>query len=132
MSILAILAAGLASYIFGAIWYMSLARPWMSAAGIEADESGRPPNGGPVPYVIAFAGALLVAGMMRHIFALSGILEMGVGAGLTAGLGLGLFLVTPWIATNYAFAGRSRTLILIDAGYATIGCSIMGLVLTLL
>ncbi|CUK09790.1 hypothetical protein PH7735_03415 [Shimia thalassica] len=132
MSFLAVLAAGLSSYIFGAIWYMSLSRPWMTAAGIEAQEDGKPPNGGPVPYIVAFLGAVLVAGMMRHIFSVSGILEMGIGAGLTAGLGLGLFLVAPWIATNYAFAGRNLTLTLIDAGYAIIGCSIMGVVLTLL
>ncbi len=47
------------------------------------------------------------------------------------GFGLGLFIVTPWIATNYAFSMRPRTLTLIDGGYATIGCTIMGLVLTL-
>lgn len=129
MEFLIVVGAGLASYIFGAIWYMSFSKTWMDAAGIVADEDGRPPNSGALPYVVALLSAILVAGMMRHVFSLSGIET--VGAGLVSGLGVGLFLVTPWIATNYAFAGRSRTLLLIDGGFATIGCTIIGVVLTL-
>jgi hypothetical protein len=130
MELVNILAAAAASYIFGAIWYMSLARPWMEAAGIEADENGRPAeNAGAMPYVIAFVCAIIVAGMMRHVFALGGV--EGVSKGLISGLGIGLFLATPWIATNYAFAGRPPRLTLIDGGYATIGCAVMGLILEL-
>ncbi|MDH5530154.1 MAG: DUF1761 domain-containing protein [Paracoccaceae bacterium] len=130
MEIINVLAAAMASYIFGAIWYMSLARPWMEAAGIEADENGRPvENAGMMPYLIAFICAIVVAGMMRHVFTLGGV--AGVGKGLMAGLGIGAFLATPWVATNYAFAGRPGKLTLIDGGYATFGCAIIGLVLEL-
>lgn len=130
MELVNVLAAAMASYLFGAIWYMSLARPWMAAAGIEADENGRPAeNAGMMPYLIAFICAIVVAGMMRHVFALGGV--SGLTKGLVAGLGIGAFLASPWIATNYAFAGRPGKLMLIDAGYATIGCAIIGLVLEL-
>lgn len=128
MDFLIVIGAGLASYIFGAVWYMTLADKWIKAAGIEADENGRPPNAGPLPYVVALVCAIIVAGMMRHIFALSGINT--VGAGLISGLGIGLFLVTPWVATNYVFADRNRRLIWIDGGFATGGCTIIGVVLT--
>ena len=130
MELVSVLAAAAASYVFGAIWYMSLARPWMEASGVEADENGRPAeNAGAAPYIISFLCAIVVAGMMRHVFALGGVTE--ISKGLLSGLGIGLFLATPWIATNYAFAGRPMKLTLIDGGYATIGCAIMGLVLTL-
>jgi hypothetical protein len=33
--------------------------------------------------------------------------------------------------TNYAYAMRPRALTLIDGGYAVIGCTIIGIVLTL-
>ncbi|WP_299349660.1 hypothetical protein [uncultured Shimia sp.] len=33
MDFLIVIGAGLASYLFGAIWYMSLASRWMEAAG---------------------------------------------------------------------------------------------------
>ena len=91
MEIVNILAAAIASYIFGAIWYMSLANPWMEAAGVEADENGRPAeNAGALPYIIAFVCAIIVAGMMRHVFALGGV--SGMGKGLISGLGIGAFL----------------------------------------
>ena len=127
MSVLAVIVAAVASYAFGAIWYMVLAKPWMAAAGLSEETINR---SNPVPYVVAFICAILVAGMMRHIFFLSGIDT--VGKGIVGGLGLGLFIATPWIVTNYAFGVRPRNLALIDGGYATGGCTIMGLVLGLM
>ena len=128
MGILSVLIAAGAAYAFGAIWYMKLAAPWMEAAGIKADENGRPKGGSnATPYIISLVSVIIVAGMTRHIFALSGI--DGAIKGLVSGLGLGLFIAAPWIASNYGFAGRPVKLTLIDGGYATIGCAIMGLVL---
>ena len=34
MEILSVLAAALASYVAGSVWYMTLAKPWMKAAEI--------------------------------------------------------------------------------------------------
>lgn len=131
MAYLSVLIAAVAAYAFGAVWYMALAQPWMAASGVEVGEDGKPADrSNPTPYIISFVCAVLVAGMMRHIFALGGI--DGAGKGLIAGLGLGVFIAAPWIATNYAFAGRPRNLTLIDGGYATFGCAVMGLVLGLI
>jgi len=131
MELVSVIAAALACYTFGAVWYMALAKPWMAASGVETGPDGRPVNASsPTPYIVAAICALVVAGMMRHIFALASI--DGPGKGLVAGLGLGLFIAAPWIATNNTFSGRHRSLSLIDGGYATIGCAIMGLVLALL
>jgi uncharacterized membrane protein len=131
MAFLAVCVAAVASYVFGSVWYMVLGKPWMAAAGVKLGENGRPVNASkPTPYIAAFVCTLIVAGMMRHIFALSDI--TGVGAGLFGVIGIGLFLATPWIITNYSFAGRPPVLMLIDGGYATIGCAIMGVVLTVM
>ncbi|MBO9473251.1 DUF1761 domain-containing protein [Shimia sp. R10_1] len=131
MGFVAVIAATVASYVFGSVWYMVLAKPWMAAAEVKLGANGRPANASkPTPYIAAFVCTFVVAGMMRHVFALSGITD--IGAGLMSGLGIGLFLATPWIVTNYGFAGRPPVLMLIDGGYATIGCMIIGLVLTLL
>lgn len=131
MSFLSVILAAVANFAFGAIWYMSLAKPWMAASGVEVGEDGRPANNAdPIPFITSFVAAVLVAGMMRHVFALSAIDSFGKGA--LAGFGIGLFLVTPWIATFYGFGGKPRNLLLIDGGYATIGCTVMGAVLILL
>ena len=131
MEFINVVAAAIASFAFGAVWYMSLAKPWMAASGVELDATGQQPanRSDPVPYITSFLAAILVAGMMRHIFALSGIDT--VGKGVVSGFGIGLFLVTPWIATFYGFGGKPRKLLLIDGGYATFGCAVIGLVLTL-
>lgn len=131
MEFVKIVVAGLASFGFGAIWYMSLAKPWMAASGVELDASGQQPanRSDPVPYITSLLASIIVAGMMRHMFALSGIDT--VIKGIVAGFGVGLFLVTPWIATFYGFNDKPRKLLLIDGGYATFGCTVIGLVLTL-
>ncbi len=102
----------------------------MAAAGLTEDrirESGGRQN--PKPFIITGICMILVAGMMRHIFAASGIDSAGLG--LMAGFGLGLFIATPWIATNNAFGLRPFKLTLIDGTYASVGCGLMGLVLGL-
>ncbi len=129
MELLNVLVAAVASYAFGAAWYMTLAKPWMEAAGVKAGPDGKPEGNSPKPYIIAFISALVVAGMMRHVFALSGIDT--IAKGLVAGLGIGLFLASPWLATCYSFGGRPFRLTMIDAGYATFGSAIMGTVLML-
>ena len=46
-----------------------------------------------------------------------------------SGFGIGLFLASPWIVTCYGFAGRPRQLTIIDCGYATFSCTVIGAVL---
>lgn len=129
-NVLAVLAAAGASWMFGALWYGLLAKPWMAASGVAVGADGRPANATrAAPYIISLVCAVLVAGMLRHIFVLSGITSPM--SGLVSGFGAGLFIATPWIATNYGFSGRPAMLTVIDGGYATIGCALMGLVLTL-
>ncbi|MEH6520600.1 DUF1761 domain-containing protein [Sulfitobacter sp.] len=129
MGFLAVILAAAAGFAIGAGWYMALANPWMAAAGIKQGPDGRPEGDSPLPYIMAAVAMLLVSGMMRHMFALSGIDT--VGEGLTSGLGIGLFFISPWIMINNAYGNRPFRLTLIDGGYATIGCTVIGLVLTL-
>ncbi|SDD62933.1 DUF1761 domain-containing protein [Ruegeria marina] len=129
MEILNVFAAALVAFFLGFVWYMVLAEPWMQASGVPRDEDGKP-KGGMKPAVLAmsFVLQLIVAGMMRHVFALSGI--ESPGAGLVAGIGVGLFFISPWVALNNLFAMRPLRLSLIDGGYATVACAAMGLILT--
>lgn len=129
MGIVAVIVAAAAGFGFGAIWYMALAKPWVAAANIQVDADGKPIDKSPLPFVMAAVAMVLVAGMMRHTFALSEIDDPGKG--LISGLGIGLFFISPWIMINNGYGGRPFRLTLIDGGYATFGCAIMGLILTL-
>ncbi len=130
MEFLSVIAATAAAFAAGAVYYGVLSDPWMTAAGVPHDESGKPAGGQtPLIFVLAFLCQLLVAGMMRHVFTLSGIDSLGMG--LMGGIGIGLFFITPWIALNNLYGMRPRALTVIDGGYATLACAIMGVVLVL-
>ena len=74
MEYINVLAAAAGSWVFGAVWYMALAKPWMAVSGVDFDENGRPKNGSsPMPYVLSAICMILVAGMMRHVMEMSGL-----------------------------------------------------------
>lgn len=131
MEIIKVLAAALAAYAFGAVWYTTMSKPWIKAAGIAVDANGKPMgSGSAAPFVVGFVAEVLVAGMMRHIFAMSGLDTLPEG--IMGGFGIGAFLITPWVAMNYAFAARSYRLTALDGVNSVVGCTLMGVVLTLL
>ncbi|MEO0358309.1 MAG: DUF1761 domain-containing protein [Pseudomonadota bacterium] len=128
MEFLNVIAAAAGSFVFGAIWYMTLSKPWMAATGIEVGPDGQPANSSdPKPYIMSAVSALLVAGMMRHVFATSPV--DSIGDGMLNGFGIGLFFISPWIMMNNGFSDRPFKLTLIDGGYAVFGCTIIGAIL---
>jgi len=130
MGFLSVIVAAAAAWVFGAAYYMVLSKAWIAASGVRLDEDGRPVGGpSPLPFILSAVCMILVAGMMRHIFTMSGIAT--VGGGLVAGLGVGLFFIAPWIMINNAYAMRPFRLTAIDGGYAVFGCAIIGAVLGL-
>ncbi|WP_296418387.1 DUF1761 domain-containing protein [Pseudooctadecabacter sp.] len=131
MGILAIIIGAAASFAFGALWYGIFSDSWKQASQVPLDAEGNPQNmRSPVPYVTCAIALILVAGMMRHSFATAGIDTLGKG--ILSGAGVGLFFVTPWIALFHGYSMHSHKLTLINGGYATIGCAIIGAALTLL
>lgn len=124
MEFINVLAAALAAFAFGAVWYIALSKPWMAASGVTEEQQRA---AGPMPFVVGVLAMVLVAGMMRHLLGTAGVTTMGGGA--IAGLGIGAFLVTPWVTMNYAFALRKPALTLIDGVNGIVGCTIMGVVL---
>ena len=128
MEFLNVIAAAVAAFAFGAVWYMSMSKAWIAAAEIAVDANGKPQgNGSPMPFVVGLVAMVIVAGMMRHLLGSSGVTTIGGGA--IAGFGIGAFLITPWVAMNYGFAMRKPALTVIDGVNSVVGCTIMGAVL---
>lgn len=131
MGILSVVAAALAGFAIGAVWYNVFSKAWIADSGVPVDPAGQPAGRGmPVTFGGGFLCVLVVAGMMRHMLAASGVVTPW--GGLVSGLGVGLFFIAPWITLNVLFAMRPLRLALIDGGYATVACAAMGLVLTLI
>lgn len=130
MELLNVIAAAMGAFAFGAVWYISMSRHWLDAAGVECGPDGRPVNAtDKTPFLIGFGAMVLVAGMMRHVLAASGVVT--VSGGIVSGLGIGAFFIVPWVAMNYAFAGRPLRLTAIDGVNTVVGCAIMGAILNL-
>ena len=130
MELVNVLVAAAAAFVAGAIWYGVFSQQWKDASGVPLGEDGNPTNSSnPMTYVLGFGFTIIVAGMMRHIFELSDIDT--IGKGLVSGFGIGLFLITPWMGIHYNFSVKPMKLLAIDGGYATVGCALIGLVLTL-
>lgn len=129
MAYLAVLVTAIAGYALGALWYNVFSKQWIKAAGVTVDADGKPQGGSPILFFYGFLCVLIVAGMMRHAFAMSGIETLGIG--LVSGFGIGAFFITPWITLNTLFGMKPKELAIIDGGYATLACTVMGGVLTL-
>jgi hypothetical protein len=117
-----ILIAAIVSFAFGAVWYGSLSKQWMAAAGISAaDMEQRKAQMGvfPLPYVITFVALLIMAWMLSGVLlhlARSGM-PIGVRAGMITGFFLWFGFVITSMTVNYAFQGAKRSLTLIDGGH---------------
>lgn len=129
MAYLAVVITAIAGFAIGAVWYNIFSKQWIKAAGITVGPDGKPQGGSAMLMVLGFVCVLVVAGMMRHTFVMAGITTLG--AGVVGGAGIGLFFITPWITLNALFGMKPKELPMIDGGYATVACAVMGGVLTL-
>ena len=128
MDYLIVVAAGIAGYVFGAIWYTALGEKWRQATGLSEEEV-KPANN-VAAFATAFVVNILIAGMIRHIFVSSGV--AGPLNAAVSGFGLGLFIGGAYLALNYAFARRPLALRLIDIGHAAGSATVIAVTLDLL
>lgn len=130
---LAILVATLAGFGFGAIYYMSLAKPWMNAVGWSAEEQARHVKGelnpSKMPFVIAIVANLVMAVILAGIVSHLGPGQTTVRNGIISGAFCWLGFVVTTMATNYAFTARKPALTLIDGGHWLGVLLIMGAVI---
>jgi hypothetical protein len=130
LNYLGILAAAIAAWVAGSIWYGVLSKPWIAALGwTQADVTG--PDGKRrmpiVPMITSFIAELIMAtglaGLMEHLGGLQ--LEIGVVTGAACWLA---FVITTQ-AVNNGFQKRSVALTIIDGGHWLVVLVLEGAVL---
>ncbi|HJS45021.1 MAG TPA: DUF1761 domain-containing protein [Rhizomicrobium sp.] len=126
---IAILVAGLAGWIFGAIWYTALGKPWQRAQGLNPDDC-KDKKMPMAPMVASFLVAVVMSAVLYHL--LTGLGVMGLMPAAIAGLTLGAGLLLTAILVNNMFQQRSFTLTLIDGGHWTLALAIEAVVISLL
>ena len=113
-----VFVAAAAGWLIGAVWYSTLARPWMIALGKTRSEllgpSGKP---SPLPFIVAvfayFAMAWVLAGIVGHLGPGQVTVVNGVISGFFAWLG---FVITT-LAVNHGFSRQRLMLTVIDGGH---------------
>jgi hypothetical protein len=126
-NILAVIAAALATFVLGGLWYSPalFGRAWQREAGVT-DEQMRTSNKALI-FGLTFVLSLIAAFVFAMFLGPRPPINLGLGAGFSAGL--------CWVAAsfgiNYLFEQRSLKLWLINAGYHTLQFTIIGLVLAL-
>ena len=121
----AVLAAAVSAFVLGGLWYGPLFKAaWCRDAGIDPQRPAGHPGR---VFGTAFVAALLAAFVFAWV--------LGPRPALPHALHAGFMVGAAYVATsfgiNYAFAGRSLKLWLIDAGYHVLQFVLYGLVLGL-
>src|SRR5665213_3606280 len=102
--ILAILAAGVAGWIFGAIWYGVLSKAYQRALGLNPDDckDRKMPM---TPMVVSFLAAIVMSAVLYQVLTNLGI--MGVAPAALAGLTIGVGFLATSVLVNNLFQQKS-------------------------
>jgi len=111
VNLIAVAAAAIASFIFGAVWYGVLGKPWMRAANLTEEQTK--PN--PVTLGIAFFCQVIMAFVFAGIIYHSG--ETNIRTGIISALMVWVGIVMTTQIINHRFQGQSWHLTLIDGGH---------------
>jgi len=129
---LSILIAAVGAWIFGGIYYTSLAKYWLAAQGKtveqhKAEIAARTGIGKATPFVLTFVAEFIMAFVLYGIIFHVGVFTATAGAISGAVCWLGFVLTT--VASNNAFGSRRPMLTLIDSGAWLGALVVMGVIL---
>jgi hypothetical protein len=128
MNYLAIVVAAIAAYIFSAIYYTALSKPWMKAADIKKNRKMETPW---LPFVIAAVADLVMAWMLAGVVGHLGPGQVNVKNAVLSGAFIWFGFVLTTVAVNYAFAGRKPLLTVIDTAQWLGALLLMGAIIGL-
>lgn len=112
-----ILVAVGASFVFGAVWYSALSKPWLDSLRTTPEALRQTARPMPVLFAITIAALLVMASVLAGLIAHLSPGQMTLRNGVISALLVWLGFVATALATNYAYQGRSWSLLVIDGGY---------------
>jgi hypothetical protein len=117
----AVLLATVAGWMFGALYYGLLAKPWVAALGrtmeeFKAEQAAKTGTlAGMAPFFLSFVAefvmAVVLSGVLFHVGPFT------LRAGLITGALCWFGFVLTTLSVNYAYGGRRPRLIMIDAAH---------------
>ena len=126
---LAVIIAALASFGFGGVYYMSLAKPWMAAIGrTEAEMKAMSSK---TPFVVTIVAELIMAWILAGAVGHLGPGQVTLRNGIVSALILWAGFVVTTLAVNHAYQGAKKAQTVIDGGHWLGVMLIQGLVIGL-
>jgi len=122
----AVVLAGFADWVLGALWFTALRVPWQAGTRIPQEELQvymAHPNAW--PYIISLLCSILIAFFIARL--LSGSQSHGLLRGIRVGILVGLAAALAMI-TEMVFEMRAVSFIMISAAYPLLGCILMGII----
>ena len=126
---IAVIVAAVASFAFGSVWYMALARQWRDAIGKTEDEVKASMSA--KTFVVTAVAQLVMAYMLAGLIWHMGGAQPTVRVGLISAGAVWLGFVATTLAVNHGFQGARRSLTVIDGGHWLGVLLIQGLVIGL-
>ncbi len=129
MNWLAVLAAGVAYFVLGVIWYSLIFKTaWIRLSGVNPND----PNAkkGVAGIMIASLILMIVASLGIAIL-LSKVGYISLMSGVKVGLVAGVCFSATGICISYLYEKRPLGLHMINAGYNVAGCVIAGIILAM-
>ena len=127
--LVAIAAAAVAGWIFGAIWYGVLGKAWTLAQGKNPDDckGQKMPL---APMIASFLAALVMSAVLYQLLSNLGV--MGVAPSAIAGATIGIGFVGTTTLVSNMFQQKSLMLTVIDTGHWVLALVVEAVVLALL
>jgi hypothetical protein len=126
ISYVAVLIAAVAAFVFGAVYYGTLGKPWMKAARINPSEAKM----SPVLFAVSFFCELVMAWVMAGVIGHLGEGQVTVWNGIVSGAFIWLGFMATTVVVNQRYQGFGWDLSLIDAihwlGVAVIMGAVIG------
>lgn len=113
-----VFAATVAGWVFGAVYYGSLAKPWMAAAELtETDINAAEGVTKFAPYAIGFISEFVMAYVFAGLLIHTAPEGFGIGAAIAAAFYLWIGFVATTVLVNNRFGMRKLSLAVIDSGH---------------
>lgn len=123
---LAILVAAIAAFVFGAVYYGALGKPWMKAARIKPEEATM----SPVLFITSFIAELVMAWVLAGVIGHLGAGQVTAWNGIVSGAFVWLGFIATTLAVNHRYQGFGWDLTVIDGlhwlGVAVIMGAVIG------
>jgi hypothetical protein len=124
----AVLLAAVVAWFAGAVWYMTLAKPWVAALGKtmeqfkaeQAENVGKPRA--MIAFFLSFVAELVMAWVMAGALGHLGPGQVTLRNGIITGLFLWLGFVITTMVVNNAFASRKPMLTVTTAAIGSSCC----------